>query len=253
MKRYKLVVAYDGSKYCGWQIQPNGITIEEVLNQTLSELMQQPIKVQGASRTDAGVHALGNVAIFDGVTTIPGSRIAYALNQKLPDDIVVMKSEEVPRDWHPRFCQSIKTYEYSIKNAKLPDPTKRYTHLLMSYDLDIEKMKETAKYFVGEHDFANFCRTKGDVKSTIRTIYQLDLAQHQDVITVRVRGNGFLYNMVRMIVGALLLVGRGEYSPEQVKDMLDFPGKEVAKITAPAHGLTLVSIEYLDTLSGDSQ
>jgi len=248
VKRYKLIVAYDGSNYCGWQIQPNGITIEEVLNQTLSELMQQPIRVQGASRTDAGVHALGNVAIFDGVTTIPGPRIAYALNQKLPEDIVVMQSEEVPTDWHPRFCQSIKTYEYSIKNAKLPDPTKRHTHLWMSYDLDLEKMKETAKYFVGEHDFANFCRANVDVKSTIRTIYELDLQQHQDVITVRVRGNGFLHNMVRMIVGALLLVGRGEYSPEQVKDMLDFPNKGVAKITAPAHGLTLVEIKYLEAL-----
>ena len=244
MKRYKLIVAYDGSRYCGWQIQPNGITIEEVLNQTLSELVQQPIKVQGASRTDAGVHALGNVAIFDGVTTIPGERIAFALNQKLPDDIVVMKSEEVARDWHPRFCQSIKTYEYSIKNAKLPDPTKRHTHLWMSYDLNLVKMKETAKFFVGEHDFANFCRTQTDVKNTIRTIYRLDIEQHQDVITLRIRGNGFLYNMVRMIVGALLLVGRGEYSSGQVKDMLDFPEHEVAKFTAPAHGLTLVSIEY---------
>ena len=138
MKRLKLTVAYDGTNYCGWQIQPNGITVEEVLNRALRKLTGEEITVIGASRTDSGVHALGNVAVFDSETSIPPERISYALNQRLPDDIVVIRSEEVPADWHPRYCNSKKTYEYHILNAKIPDPTRRLTRHFVSFDLDIE-------------------------------------------------------------------------------------------------------------------
>ena len=245
MKRVKLTVAYDGTHYNGWQIQPNGVTIEEILNQKISRLVGESIKIQGASRTDSRVHALGNVAVFDTNTTIPAERISYALNRLLPEDIVIVKSEAVAEDWHPRYNKSVKTYEYYIKNAKIPDPIRRNTHYWVSYDLDIEKMKQAAKYFVGEHDFVNFCCTRTGVKSTVRTIYELTLQQSGDIITVRVRGNGFLYNMVRMIVGALLCVGRGEYEVVQVKDMLEIPDVPLVKRTAPAHGLVLIGIDYI--------
>ena len=127
MKRIRLTVAYDGTGYCGWQVQPNGITVEEVLNAALSQLTGEEIKVIGASRTDAGVHAEGNVAVFDTKTGIPPERIAYAVNRLLPEDIVVVKSEEVPENWHPRYQDSVKTYEYRILNREMPDTVRRFT------------------------------------------------------------------------------------------------------------------------------
>ncbi|CUX41034.1 tRNA pseudouridine(38-40) synthase TruA [Clostridium sp. C105KSO13] len=244
MKRFKLTVAYDGSNYCGWQIQPNGITIEEVLNKKLSGLLEADIHVIGASRTDSGVHALGNVAVFDSDTTIPPERLAYALNRRLPEDIVVIKSEEVAMDWHPRHCSSVKTYEYHILNSKIPDPTRRLTRYFVSYMLDLEKMKEAAAYLVGEHDFASFCNVRTNVEDTVRTIYRLDIEQSGDEITIRVIGNGFLYNMVRIIVGTLLRVGRGFYTPDRVKDILVARDRQAAGVTAPPHGLVLIGIDY---------
>lgn len=186
MKRLKLTVAYDGTNYCGWQIQPNGITVEEVLNRALRKLTGEEITVIGASRTDSGVHALGNVAVFDSETSIPPERISYALNQRLPDDIVVIRSEEVPADWHPRYCNS-KTYEYHILNAKIPDPTRRLTRHFVSFDLDIEKMKKAAQYLVGTHDFVSFCNVRTDVEDTVRTIYSLDILPVGDEITIRIQ------------------------------------------------------------------
>ena len=138
-KRIRLYVAYDGTDYCGWQIQPNGITIEEVLNRRLKKLTGEDIHVIGASRTDSGVHALGNVAVFDTESPIPPERMAYALNQKLPPDIVIVRSEEVGQDWHPRYQQKVtKTYEYHIFNAKVPNPLKRRYSTFVSFPLDVE-------------------------------------------------------------------------------------------------------------------
>lgn len=244
MKRFKLTVAYDGTNYCGWQIQPNGITIEEVLNKKLSKLTGSDIRVIGASRTDSGVHALGNVAVFDSDTTIPPERLSHALNQRLPEDIVIVKSEEVPLNWHPRYCDSVKTYEYHILNAEIPDPTRRLTRYFVSYKLDLEKMKEAAGYLVGEHDFASFCNVRTNVEDTVRIVYSVDIDKSGDEITIRITGNGFLYNMVRIIAGTLLRVGRGFYTPGQVKDILEARDRQAAGVTAPPHGLMLVGIEY---------
>ena len=244
MKRIKLTVAYDGTNYCGWQIQPNGITIEEVLNRKLSKLTGEEITVIEASRTDSGVHALGNVAVFDTHCSIPPERISYALNQRLPEDIVVVRSEEVPLDWHPRYCDCTKTYEYHIQNAKVPDPTRRLTHYFVSFDLDIDKMKEAAGYLVGTHDFVSFCNVRTDVEDTVRTIYSLEIEKEKDEITIRIQGNGFLYNMVRIITGTLIRVGRGFYQPEQVQKMLEAKDRKAAGVTAPPQGLFLVEICY---------
>ena len=244
MKRIKLTIAYDGTNYCGWQIQPNGITIEEVINKALSKLTGEDIAVIGASRTDSGVHAMGNVAVFDTNTTIPPDRIAVSLNQRLPEDIVIVHSEEVPVDFHPRYCDCSKTYEYHIINTRIPVPTKRLTNYFVSYKLNIENMKKAASYLVGEHDFVSFCNVRTDVENTVRTITALDILTNGNEITIRITGNGFLYNMVRIIVGTLIRVGRGFYEPEKVKEILEAKDRKAAGVTAPAHGLMLMEIHY---------
>lgn len=244
MKRVKLTIAYDGTNYCGWQVQPNGITVEEVLNKALQKLTGENILVIGASRTDSGVHALGNVAVFDTKTTIPADRIALALNQRLPEDIVITKSEEVPLDFHPRYCDCSKTYEYHIINTRIPNPTKRLTNYFVSYQLDLDKMRQAASYLVGEHDFVSFCNVRTDVENTVRTITELEVWENGDEITIRITGNGFLYNMVRIIVGTLIRVGRGFYEPEKVKEILEAKDRKAAGVTAPAHGLMLMEICY---------
>ncbi len=244
MKRIKLTIAYDGTNYCGWQIQPNGITIEEVLNKALKKLMGEDILVIGASRTDSGVHAMGNVAVFDTESSIPPEKIGVALNQILPDDIVITESEEVAGDFHPRYCDCSKTYEYHIINTRILIPTKRLTNYFVSYVLDLDKMRKAASYLIGEHDFASFCNVRTDVESTVRTITALDILQDGSQITIRITGNGFLYNMVRIIVGTLIRVGRGFYEPEKVIEILEAKDRKAAGVTAPAHGLMLMEINY---------
>lgn len=244
MKRVKMVVAYDGTNYCGWQVQPNGITIEEVLNRSLSNLLGEKIEVMGASRTDSGVHSLGNVAVFDTNTRMPADKIAFALNQRLPEDIVVQGSCEVPSDWHPRYQESTKTYEYRILNRTFRMPTRRLDTYFYHYPLDVEQMSEAASYLVGTHDFASFCAANAQVKSTVRTIYSCTAQKENDIITIRVTGNGFLYNMVRIIAGTLIEVGAGKRRPEEIKDILAAENRDAAGPTAPAQGLTMMGIEY---------
>lgn len=245
MKRIKLTVAYDGTAYRGWQIQPNGVTIEEVLNKALSELLREPVSIIGASRTDSGVHAVGNVAIFDTENRMPGDKICFAVNQRLPEDIRVLHSEEVPLDWHPRKQNCIKTYEYKILNCRIDVPTRRlYAHFTY-FPLDVEKMREAAQYLIGEHDFTSFCATKHQAEETVRTLYDIDVEKgSDDIITIRLRGNGFLYNMVRIIAGTLMKVGMGMCPPEEVKTILEARDRQMAGQTAPARGLTLMGIEY---------
>lgn len=244
-KRVKLTVAYDGTAYCGWQIQPNGITVEEVLNKKISKLTGEEIRIIGASRTDSGVHALGNVAVFDTESSIPPERMAYALNQKLPDDIVIRQSCEVAPDWHPRYQNHVvKTYEYHILNAPMPNPLKRRYSTHVSFPMDVEAMRSGARCLIGEHDFVSFCNIKTNVEDTVRTIYALDITENGDDITIRITGNGFLYNMVRIIAGTLIRVGRGFYEPGRVKEILDEKVRTAAGVTAPANGLVLIEILY---------
>lgn len=250
MKRVKLVVAYDGSAYHGWQIQPGAPTIEGELNKALSNLLQEEIQVIGASRTDSGVHALCNVAVFDTDTRIPAEKLSYALNQRLPEDIRIQESEEVPGDFHPRRCNSRKTYEYRIVNRPFPLPTKRlYAHFTY-VPMDVHRMQEAAGYLVGEHDFKSFCSVNSSAETTVRTIYELTVNKLEDELVIRVCGNGFLYNMVRIIAGTLMEVGRGNMEPGQIKEMLEAKDRQSAGPTAPACGLTLVKYDFLaDTVS----
>ncbi len=245
MRRIRLIVAYDGTNYCGWQIQPNGVTIEAILNEKLKKLTGEDLHIIGASRTDSGVHALGNVAVFDTASPIPPERMAYALNQKLPEDIVVVSSDEVPGDWHPRYQEDIrKTYEYHIYNAPVPNPLKRRYSTFVSFPLDIEKMRQGAAYLTGEHDFASFCNIRTNAVSTVRRVDELTVGQSGRDITIRITGSGFLYNMVRIIAGTLIRVGRGFYTPERVREILEAEERTEAGVTAPPEGLVLTEIRY---------
>lgn len=245
-KRVMLIVAYDGTNYCGWQIQPNGNTIEGELNRALSELLGEKIIVSGASRTDAGVHSCGNVAIFDTTARMPAEKMSYALNQRLPEDIVVQCSKKVPLDFHPRHVKSKKTYEYRILNQEFRDPNRRLDTYFYYRHLDVHAMREAAGYLVGEYDFKSFCSIHARVETTVRRIYALTVDKKEDIITIRITGNGFLYNMVRIIAGTLIRVGTGEYKPEQIPEILAAKDREMAGPTAPAHGLTMIGIEYED-------
>ena len=243
-KRIKLVVAYDGTAYHGWQVQPNAVTVEGVLNEKLTELLGEEITVTGASRTDAGVHSLGNVAVFDTETRIPADKISYALNQRLPEDIVVQDSAEVASDFHPRFCDSKKTYEYRILNRRFPIPTLRRDTCFYYRPLDVAAMQKAAEYLVGEHDFKSFCTVGAQVDTTVRTLYALTVTRDEDVIKIRVTGNGFLYNMVRILAGTLISVGIHEREPEDMTRILAACDRTAAGPTAPACGLTMVGIRY---------
>lgn len=245
MRRIKLIVAYDGTNYHGWQIQTNGITIESELNRCLCELLKDDIKVIGASRTDSGVHALGNVAVFDTNATIPPEKFAYALNQRLPEDIRIQSSTECDLDFHPRFCNSKKTYEYRIYLGEFPLPTKRlYCHFTY-LKLNTTLMKEACRYFIGEHDFRSFCVARTAKENTMREIYELELKCDRDELVFTITGNGFLYNMVRIIVGTILEVGQEKYPPSYIAEILNKKDRNEAGPTAPAKGLLLYSYEFL--------
>ncbi|MCD7724786.1 MAG: tRNA pseudouridine(38-40) synthase TruA [Clostridiales bacterium] len=245
MKRILLVVAYDGTNYHGWQIQQNKETIEGVLNRCLSALLREEIQVIGASRTDAGVHARGNIAVFDTQTRISADKIAYALNVRLPEDIRIQESKEVDGAFHPRHCDSRKTYEYRIYNAPFAMPTERlYTYFTYAR-LDIERMRAAAAYLAGTHDFKSFCSVDTQAQSTVRQVDEVEVSRQGQLITIRVTGRGFLYNMVRIMAGTLLEVGRGRIEPEGIPRILEARNRSAAGPTAPACGLTLMKYEFL--------
>lgn len=244
MKRVRLIVAYDGTAYHGWQVQDNGITIESELNRCLSALLGEEIRVIGASRTDSGVHAMGNVAVFDTESRMPAEKVSYALNQRLPEDIRIQKSEEVAPDWHPRHCGSRKTYEYRIYRGEFPMPVKRLYSYFTYRPLDVEAMRRAAGYLVGEHDFKSFCQAGAQVESTVRTVHGLEVEEQGAELVIRVCGNGFLYNMVRIIAGTLLEVGQGKRTPESMEETLAAQDRAAAGPTAPACGLTLIKYEW---------
>lgn len=354
MKRIKLTVAYDGTEYSGWQIQPNAPTIEAELDRAIKQLTGESLHVIGASRTDAGVHALGNVAVFDTESTIPGDRWAYAVNRYLPPQISVVDSNEVELNFHPRHCDTRKTYEYKILNTKFPIPQLRNYVWYVPGQLDIDLMRQAAERLIGEHDYKSFCCVRTQAESTVRTVYSIELeeelaptgirsggvephslrheaagsictigstgaagsivaigstgtvgsicttgsidtignigvaetsddteigidggtSEHSEnieaginggtgelkkknlingeqgtdegrIITIRITGNGFLYNMVRIIAGTLVQAGKGFITPDDVSRMLEKCDRNAAGQTAPPQGLTLVNIEYL--------
>ncbi|MCR4750547.1 MAG: tRNA pseudouridine(38-40) synthase TruA [Lachnospiraceae bacterium] len=246
-KRILLEVAYDGTAYHGWQAQDGVSTIEGEINKALKRLTGEDIEVIGASRTDTGVHGLCNLAVFDSNMNILPEKYAFALNSFLPGDIVVRRSVQVSDCFHPRKCKTKKTYRYSIDNEVMPDPLKIRYSWHVSYDMDIDRMSQGAKYLLGEHDFSSFCASGSTALSHVRTVDDIQIVKNGSEIAIYVTGNGFLYNMVRIIVGTLAEVGRGKIEPHKVDDILKACDRTMAGPTAPACGLTLLNIQWEDS------
>ncbi|MCR5295414.1 MAG: tRNA pseudouridine(38-40) synthase TruA [Lachnospiraceae bacterium] len=244
--RIKLILAYDGTRYGGYQSQANTLAVQDVLEKAIEDLFHEKIRTMGASRTDTGVHAEGNVACFDVETRIAPAKIAFALNARLPEDIRVLASSEVSPDFHPRFQRTVKTYEYHIINRTFPDPLTRNFEFHYHYALDAAKMDAAARFILGEHDFASFAASGYSSKTTVRTIYEARVFREGDRIIFRVRGNGFLYNMVRILAGTLIEIGAGKYPPEKMEEILLAKNRQAAGPTAVARGLILKQIEYPD-------
>lgn len=244
MARYKLIVAYDGTNYNGFARQPNGTTIVETLEEAVEKIVQHKVYILGAGRTDTGVHAKGQCCIFDSDTKVPVERLAKAINSKLPMDIAVQSVEKVSDDFHPRFGAKRKTYRYQILNSKQRDPFSYKYALMYPYEVNLEKMKAAAEKMVGTHDFKCFCAAKTDVKDTVRTIYDIQIYQQDDLISVDICGNGFLYNMVRIIIGTLLKVNEGKLTVDDITRIIESKDRNLAGPTAPPQGLTMLKIIY---------
>ena len=241
---YKLTIAYDGTNYHGWQRQKNGITVQEVLEDILSEIFKTQTTVTGCSRTDAGVHAKTYVCCFSGKTTIPCDKMPFVLNTKLPDDIRAYKCETMHDSFNARFETVSKAYEYKIINRCFHDPIERNFAWHYPVKLDVEKMKQAAEIIRGKHDFASFCAAGSVVKSTVRNLMELSVKADGDIITIRAKADGFLYNMVRIITGTLVYVGNGKLRVEDIKELIDKKDRRLLGITAPPQGLSLVEVNY---------
>lgn len=252
MRRIRIRIAYDGTNYCGFQLQPEVPTIEGELNKALSLLTREDIHIIGASRTDSGVHALGNVAVFDTNSSIPAERVPLAAVPYLPADIRITEGREVSCDWHPRKQECIKTYEYLISCGMTENPMTRLYASFYKKEPDIEKMRRAAEYLIGEHDFTSFANPSSEIisegKSAVRKIYSVEIKKESDEIKIRITGNGFLYNMVRIIAGTLIKVGSSSLNEAHVKEVLEARDRTKAGPTAEARGLRLVEIRYAEEL-----
>ena len=244
MRRIHLIVEYDGTAYAGWQRQANTMTVQEKLERAILKLTGEELCVSGASRTDAGVHALGQSAHFDTESRIPADKFSFALNTLLPPDIRVTRSEEVPLEFHARFSTRGKRYRYLFHAAPHAGALTRNTHAHVIYPLDAERMQAEAQDLVGTHDFAAFAASGSVVKDTVRTIYRAEVTREGSEIRLVVEGSGFLYNMVRIIAGTLIGVGSGKLEPGAFKRAIASGDRLDLGITAPAHGLTLMEVFY---------
>lgn len=241
--RIRLEIEYDGTEYVGWQRQKNGRSIQEMLEAAVSKVTGEEAAVIGSGRTDAGVHATGQVAHFDTQSDLEPGRFAAALNFYLPDDIRVMTSEEAPPDFHARFSALGKTYVYTFRNHPQRSAIHRGLSAHLPGEADLEAMRKGAAYLIGEHDFASFC-THPEGKDTVRTIEQIGLARRGPYIQMEITGSGFLHNMVRIIAGTLAEVAMGKLIPEEVGRILEARDRNEAGPTAPARGLLLKKVYY---------
>ena len=244
MRRIHLIIEYDGTRYAGWQRQANALAVQQVVEEKLSRLTGETIGVTGASRTDAGVHALGQSAHFDTSSRIPGEKFSYALNTMLPPDIRVRFSEEVPPDFHARFSTKGKRYRYLFYDAPHAGALNRNTHAHSIYPLNDTLMAQEAQALIGTHDFAAFAASGSVVKDTVRTIWRADVTREGNDVKLIVEGSGFLYNMVRIIAGTLANIGSGKLQPGVFKRAIETGDRLDLGVTAPAHGLTLMEVFY---------
>lgn len=244
MRNIKLLIEFDGSNFCGWQRQPKGRTVQKCIEIAIFKATGEEIMINGSSRTDAGVHAKEMVANFFTNSTIPGEKFREALNTRLPEDVSIIKSEEVDKNFHARYSSKGKTYSYTIVN--------RYERLSLGhqylyhcrYHLDVEAMREACNYFIGKHDFRAFMSPGSSIKTTIRTIRELYIEQENDKIKIFITADGFLYNMVRIIVGTLIKVGNGKLQAQDIKSIINEGNRKRAGMCVPPNGLILEKVFY---------
>ena len=244
MRNIRLTIEYDGKDFNGWQKQPNKLNIQGEIEKAIFNIMHEEVDLIGSGRTDAGVHSLGQVANFKVNSDFPIEKIPIALNSQLKNSIVIKKAEEVDERFHIRYNAKNKTYRYIINNSRTGTAIYRNLEYCYPIELDVEKMKEAAKYFEGEHDFKAFKSSGTSGKNSVRTIYNAQVRKEGERIFIELTGNGFLYNMVRIISGTLLDVGLGKIKPEDIKEIIEKKDRQNAGKTLPAHGLYLVKVEY---------
>ncbi|ASS76899.1 tRNA pseudouridine(38-40) synthase TruA [Tumebacillus algifaecis] len=244
MRNIKLTISYDGTDFHGFQIQPNLRTVQGALQARLEEVVGHPVSIIGSGRTDAGVHARAQVVNFHTSSRVPVEKWPIVCNVKLPGDLVVQDAEEVSEDWHARFSAQGKVYRYQMDRSAFSDVFTRKYAYHYPYPICVERMIEAATHLVGRHDFTSFCAANTPVEDKVRTLYAVDLREEGHLLTVTCRGEGFLYNMVRIIVGTLLDVGRGKIEPGELPDILLARDRKRAGVTAPAHGLTMWQVLY---------
>lgn len=244
MRNIKLTIEYDGKDFNGWQKQPNKLNIQGEIERAIYNITKEEVDLIGSGRTDAGVHALGQVANFKTNSQISIEKLPLAINSQLKNSIVIKEAEEVNERFHSRYNAKHKTYRYIINNSKCGTAIYRNLEYSYPFKLDAEKMKQASKYFEGEHDFKAFKSSGTSSKNSVRTIYKAIVKQEGEKIIIELTGNGFLYNMVRIISGTLLDVGLGKIQPEEIPEMIESKDRQRAGKTLPAHGLYLVEVKY---------
>lgn len=244
MRNIKLTIEYDGKEFNGWQKQPNKLNIQGEIEKAIGEITGEEIDLIASGRTDAGVHSLGQTANFKTNSNIPIEKFPIAINSKLKKSIVIKSAEEVDERFHSRYSVKSKKYRYTINNSQYGSAIYRDMEYHFPFDLDVQKMQEAAKFFEGEHDFKAFKASGTSSKSSVRTIFKAEVIKNEDRIYIELTGNGFLYNMVRIISGTLVDVGTGKIKPEEIKDIIESKERIRAGKTLPARGLCLVEVNY---------
>jgi len=244
IRNIKLTIEYDGKDLNGWQKQKNKLNIQGEIEKAIYNVLNEDVELIATGRTDAGVHSLGQVANFKTKSDMPIEKIPIAINSQLRKSIRIIDAEDVDEKFHSRYNCKKKTYRYIINNSKQGSAIYRNLEYHIPQKLDIDKMKKAIKYFEGEHDFKAFKSSGGSGKTTIRTIYKATIKQEEERIIIELTGNGFLYNMVRIIVGTLLDVGMGKIDPKQIPEIIELKDRKNAGKTVPPHGLYLVSVEF---------
>ena len=250
MRRIALKIGYDGTDYAGWQRQENGLAVQQVIEDVVEKLFHESIHLMGSGRTDAGVHARGQVAAFDFQHEIPVDRLKLALNANLPEDIRIYEVWEAEAEFHPRFGAKKKTYAYRFVNGDIMPPELRRYYTLVKEPLNIERMHQALKQLEGEHDFLAFRSSGGMNLSTVRTIYRTELIQEEEGYRIEVTGNGFLYNMVRIIAGTLFEIGKGKLDITCITEAFETGRRQLLGPTAPGTGLMLMNVEYREDHKG---
>ena len=253
MRRILLTVEYDGTNYSGWQRQSNGLAVQQVLEEALTQATHVPVTVTGASRTDAGVHALGQAVHFDTGSSIPPEKYPFVLNTMLPRDIRVQTGREVPMGFHARFMTCGKQYTYRIINSRHGSAIRRNTHVHVPLPLDVPAMEEAAQTLLGTHDFAAFQASGGTAKTTVRTIHSAHLTQYGEEIVLTIEGNAFLYNMVRIIAGTLIEIGHHKRGGDAFLRAFVSLDRLDLGVTAPPHGLELTRVDYPEAAFADPE